>query len=156
MRLRADTFTSLLALAISLFILLQGRELGLGRPSDPGSGFILFWTGIIMTVLSAVLLVQSLVAKAETAAGMGDGFVGLRWGKVLYVMALMVLYASVVEYFGFILTTAVLLLVLFKTVEPQSWRVAIIGSALTTFGAWAVFVAWLGTQLPVGTLFLPD
>jgi putative tricarboxylic transport membrane protein len=131
MRLRADTFTSLLALAISLFILLQGRDLGLGRPSDPGSGFILFWTGIIMTVLSAVLLVQSLVAKAETAAGMGDGFVGLRWGKVL-------------------------LLVLFKTVEPQSWRVAIIGSALTTFGAWAVFVAWLGTQLPVGILFLPD
>jgi putative tricarboxylic transport membrane protein len=156
MRLRADTFTSALALAVSAFILLQGRDLGLGRASDPGSGFILFWTGIIMTALSAVLLVQSLAAKAEDAAGMGDAFAGLRWGKVVYVVALMVLYASVVEYFGFILSTAVLLLVLFKTVEPQSWRVAIIGSALTTLGAWAVFVAWLGTQLPVGILFLPD
>jgi putative tricarboxylic transport membrane protein len=156
MRLRADTFTSALALAVSAFILLQGRDLGLGRASDPGSGFILFWTGIIMTALSAVLLVQSLAAKAEDAAGMGDAFAGLRWGKVVYVVALMVLYASVVEYFGFILSTAALLLVLFKTVEPQSWRVAIIGSALTTLGAWAVFVAWLGTQLPVGILFLPD
>ena len=156
MRLRADTFTALLALGISAFILLQGRELGLGRASDPGSGFILFWTGVIMTALSGALLVQSLVVRAEAAAGMGDAFRGLRWGKVLYVMALMLLYASVVEYFGFILTTAVLLLVLFKTVEPQSWRVAIIGSALTTLGAWAVFVAWLGTQLPVGLLFLPD
>ena len=156
MRLRADTFTALLALGISAFILLQGRELGLGRASDPGSGFILFWTGVIMTALSGALLVQSLVVRAEAAAGMGDAFRGLRWGKVLYVMALMLLYASVVEYFGFILTTGVLLLVLFKTVEPQSWRVAIIGSALTTLGAWAVFVAWLGTQLPVGLLFLPD
>lgn len=156
MRLRADTFTALLALGISAFILLQGRELGMGRPSDPGSGFILFWTGIIMTALSAVLLVQSLAAKPEEAAGLGDAFAGLRWGKVVYVVALLVLYASVVETFGFILSTAVLLLVLFKTVEPQSWRVAILGSALTTLGAWAVFVAWLGTQLPVGSLFLPD
>jgi len=100
--------------------------------------------------------VQSLRARAEDSSGLGDAFAGLRWGKVLYVMALMLLYAAVVEYFGFILSTAVLLLVLFKTVEPQSWRVAILGSALTTLGAWAVFVAWLGTQLPVGSLFLPD
>ena len=156
MRLRADTFTAVLALGISTFILLQGRDLGLGRPSDPGSGFILFWTGVIMTALSAVLLAQSLAAKAGDAAGLGDAFAGLRWGKVLYVVALMMLYTAVVETFGFVLSTAVLLLVLFKTVEPQSWRVAILGSALTTLGAWAVFVAWLGTQLPTGTLFLPD
>ena len=32
----------------------------------------------------------------------------------------------------------------------------ILGAVLTTFGAWAVFVAWLGTQLPTGTLFLAD
>lgn len=156
MRLRADTFTALIALAASAFILLQGRELGLGRPSDPGSGFILFWTGIIMTGLSAVLLVQSIAARAEAATGLGAAFAGLRWGKVLYVVALMLLYTAAVEYLGFILTTAALLLVLFKTVEPQSWRVAILGSLLTTLGAWAVFVAWLGTQLPAGSLFLPD
>ena len=156
MRLRADTFTSILALGISAFILMQGRELGLGRPSDPGSGFILFWTGIIMTALSAALLVQSLAAKPEQAAGLGDAFAGLRWGKVLYVVALMVLHSAAMEHVGFILSTAVLLLILFKTVEPQSWRVAILGSALTTLGAWGVFVAWLGTQMPVGSLFLPD
>jgi putative tricarboxylic transport membrane protein len=156
MRLRADTLTALLALGLSGFILLQGRELGLGRASDPGSGFILFWTGAIMTVLSGVLLVQSVLAKAAAGDRLGDPFAGLRWGKVLYVVGLMVLYATLVETFGFILTTFVLLLVLFKTVEPQSWLVSLVGSVLTTFGAWAVFVAWLGTQLPVGSLFLPD
>ena len=56
-------------------------------------------------------LVQSLAAKAQDAAGLGDAFAGLRWGKVVYVVALMVLYAAVVEYFGFILSTAALLLV---------------------------------------------
>ncbi len=156
MRLRADTLTALIALGLSGFILLQGGELGLGRASDPGSGFILFWTGAIMTVLSGVLLVQSVMARAAAGDGLADPFIGLRWGKVLYVVGLMLLYAALVETTGFILTTFVLLLVLFKTVEPQSWRVALAGSVLTTFGAWAVFVAWLGTQLPVGSLFRPD
>lgn len=156
MRMRADSLTAVLALAISGFILFQGSELGLGRPSDPGSGFILFWTGIIMTGLSAALFVHSLLATAADAPGLGDNFAGLRWGKVLYVVALMLLFAATVEFFGFVLTTFVLLLVLFKTVEPQSWRASLLGAVLTTFGAWAVFVAWLGTQLPTGTLFMAD
>ena len=154
MRLRADTVTSLLALAVSGFILFQGIELGLGRPNDPGSGFILFWTGAIMTGLSGVVLGKSLLAGE--GMGLGAPFVGLRWGKVAYVVALMLLYAAVIETFGFIASTLALLLVLFKTVDPQSWRVAILGSALTTLGAWAVFVAWLGTQLPIDTLFMAD
>lgn len=156
MRLRADTVTSLLALAVSAFILFQGRELGLGRPNDPGSGFILFWTGAIMTALSAVVLGQSLMPAEREAPGLGAPFAGLRWGKVLYVVVLMALYAAVIETLGFVVSTLALLLVLFKTVDPQSWRVSILGSALTTLGAWAVFVAWLGTQLPVGTLFMAD
>lgn len=156
MRLRADTLTSLIALAISAFILVQGRELGLGQPSNPGSGFILFWTGAIMTALSAVLLGQSLMPARRDAPGLGAPFAGLRWGKVVYVVALMAVYAAVLETVGFVLSTLVLLLVLFKTVDPQSWRVSILGSVLTTLGAWGVFVAWLGTQMPVGTLFIAD
>ena len=37
-------------------------ELGLGRASDPGSGFILFWTGLIMAGLSVALLVSPALA----------------------------------------------------------------------------------------------
>jgi hypothetical protein len=67
-------------------------------------------------------------------------------------MALLVVYTATLEVAGFILGTFVLLVVLFKTVEPQSWRVALIGSALATASAWALFVAWLGTQMPSGLL----
>lgn len=152
MRLRADTLTSLLALGLAGYIIQQGLALELGTPSDPGSGFILFWAGVIMAGLSALLLGQSLLPGGNPA-GLGDGFAGTRWAKVLYVVVLLVVYARIVEYYGFILTTFALLLVLFKTVEPQSWRVSLAGAFLTTLCAWAVFVAWLGTQLPVGSVF---
>ena len=175
MRLRADTFTAGLALAFAAFIIQQGLELGLGRASNPGSGFILFWTGLIMAGLAATVLVQSLMARADPGGlrdnfadpgglgdkfadlgGLGDNFAGTRWPKVLYVVALLAVYTALLEPLGFIVATFILLLVLFKTVEPQSWRVALMGAVLTTFSAWAVFVAWLGTQLPAGTLFMVD
>ena len=152
--LRADTLTSAMAIAIAGYIVHQGLDLGVGAASDPGSGFILFWTGLIMIGLSGVVFVQSLLPSAD-ATTLSEPFRGIRWGKVLYVVALMVVYAAVLEDLGFILATAALLLILFKTVDPQSWTVAIVGSVLTTGVAWLVFVYWLGTQLPSGILGRP-
>lgn len=151
-RLRADTFTAILALALALYIAYEGRELGLGSAHDPGSGYIQFWTGVIMAGLAVALLVQSLLPGAERT-GVGEVFRGIMWGKVLYVTALLIAYTFVLETLGFILTTFILLVILFKTVEPQSWTVSIIGSVLTTATAWLVFVYWLGTQMPPGSLF---
>lgn len=150
-RLRADTVTALLALALAAYIAFEGKAMGLGHPSDPGSGYIQFWTGLIMCGLALTQLVHSLLPGANKAS-LGSVFADIRWGKVLYVTALLVAYATVLDYLGFIIATFILLVVLFKTVEPQSWLVALIGSALTTLVAWGVFVAWLGTQMPAGTL----
>ena len=150
-RLRADTVTALLALALAIYIAFEGKAMGLGHPSDPGSGYIQFWTGLIMCGLALTQLVHSLLPNANKAS-LGSVFVDIRWGKVLYVTALLVAYTAVLDYLGFIIATFILLVVLFKTVEPQSWMVALIGSTLTTLVAWGVFVAWLGTQMPAGAL----
>jgi len=150
--LRADTLTSALALAIALFIVHHGIELEIGTTSDPGSGFILFWTGLIMAALAVGVMVHSLLPTGDRTT-IGAPFATIRWGKVLYVTGLLLVYTFVLPTLGFILTTTILLLVLFKTVEPQGWTTAVIGSVLTTGAAWLVFVHWLGTQLPVGSLF---
>ena len=147
--LRADTVTAALMLAMGGYIIHQGIDLEIGDTTNPGSGFILFWTGAIMAALSAAVLIQSLLPSGDRT-GVIAVFAGLRWGKIVYVTALLVAYTAVLPHLGFIIATIILLLILFKTVEPQSWTVAIIGSVLTTLSAWLVFVHWLGTQLPSG------
>jgi len=149
--LRANTLTSVMAIAIAAYIVQQGLELGVGAASDPGSGFILFWSGLIMIALSAGVFVQSLLPSGDDTTIAGP-FRDIRWGKVLYVVGLMIVYGAVLETVGFILTTAALLLILFKTVEPQGWIASIVGSVATTLVAWLVFVHWLGTQMPAGLL----
>ena len=151
-RLRADTVTALLALALAAYIAYEGKAMGLGQPSDPGSGYIQFWTGLIMAGLASIQLAQSLLPSADKTS-LGGVFADVRWGKVMYVVALLVVYTAALTSLGFILSTFVLLVVLFKTVEPQGWAVSLIGSVLTTTTAWLVFVYWLGTQMPVGTIW---
>lgn len=151
LRLRADTATASIALAVAAFILFEGYDLGLGSTNEPGSGFILFWVGLAMGALAIALLVQSIWGSANKAT-IGGPFAAGRWGKVIYVVALLLVYTYVLEYLGFIIATFALLILLFKTVEPQSWAVSLLGSALATGAAWLVFVAWLGTQLPAGLL----
>lgn len=147
--LRADTVTAALMLVIAGYVIHQGIDLEIGDSHNPGSGFILFWTGLIMAGLSGVVLVQSLLPSGDPIGAL-QVFADIRWGKILYVTALLVAYTAILSPLGFIIATAILLVILFKTVEPQSWTVAIIGSALTTGSAWLVFVYWLGTQLPSG------
>ena len=72
-RLRAETFTAALMLALAAYIAYEGHDLGLGRASDPGSGYIQFWTGIIMAGLSTILLVQSFLPAANKS-GIGAPF----------------------------------------------------------------------------------
>jgi putative tricarboxylic transport membrane protein len=151
LRLRADTATASIALAVAAFIAFEGYDLGLGSTSEPGSGFILFWVGLAVAGLSIALLIQSLRPNLE-AMTIGAPFAAGRWGKVAYVVALLLVYPYVLDEIGFIIGTFVLLVLLFKTVEPQSWIVSVAGAALATGAAWLVFVAWLGTQLPAGLL----
>ncbi len=147
--LRADTVTAALMLAMAGYITFQGVDLDVGDSQNPGSGYILFYTGLIMAGLSTAVLVQSLLPSGDPT-GVLQVFSGIRWGKIIYVTALLLGYTAVLPTLGFIIATTILLIILFKTVEPQSWTVSIVGSVLTTLSAWLVFVHWLGTQLPFG------
>ena len=147
----ADLVSASLWLAIALGIAASGWQLGLGTMMEPGSGFMIFWVGVLMTVLCLTVLAAAL--RQPVGRGLGALWQGLAWRKVPYVAVLLALYAWFLPTLGFPLVTVLLLLILFKTIEPQSWTVAIVGSLLSTAVAYLVFDRWLGTQLPVGELW---
>ena len=145
-----EILTAVFWLAFALATTLAGWNLGLGTASDPGSGFMIFWVGLAMTGLCiAALLIALRQPAGEALASLWHG---LRWWVVPYVAVLLVLYAWALPTLGFILVTGVMLLILFKTIEPQGWIAAVVGAVLSTAAADLVFHRWLGTQLPPGTV----
>ena len=147
----ADVLAALFWLAIALGIVASGWELRLGTLNEPGSGFMIFWVGLAMTALCLAALLAGV--RQPAGEGMGALWAGTRWPLVPYVVVLLGLYAWLLPTLGFLTVTALMLLVLFKTIEPQSWTVSIGGAVVSTAIAWLVFGRWLGTQLPPGTLW---
>jgi putative tricarboxylic transport membrane protein len=148
---RRDLISSLFWLAVGALIAYLGYDLELGTLNEPGSGFMFFWVGLIMIGLSLGIFIQAL-RKEGTAGELKSLWAGVQWKKVVYVLAALVLYAWAFLSLGFILCTALLLIFLFKVVEPQRWSVAIFGAVLSALTGYMVFNLWLGTQLPRGIL----
>jgi len=136
---------------VSIGVCYGGYGLDLGTLHDPGSGFMFFWVGIIMIGLSIGLLIRAI--KRPAVAGELKIFrTGIRWGKVVSTLVALMLYAYVFVPLGFILSTVLLLIFLFKAVEPQRWSWAILGAMISTLAAYGVFHLWLRSPLPKGFL----
>ncbi len=136
-------------MVIGVGVCYGGYDLEVGTLHDPGSGFIFFWVGLIMVGLSLSILIRAIREKAK-AGEMKSLWAGVQWKKTIYVLISLFLYAYAFIPLGFLLSTALLLIFLFKAVEPQRWSVAIAGAVLSAFAAYAVFHLWLGSQLPKG------
>lgn len=144
---RADLGSGLFWAALAVYLCYAGWSLELGSVHDPGSGFMIFWVGVIMLLLALIVV----VGAVRRRPGEGPQLAwGARWTKVVMVVVLLVAYAWALSWLGFIGTTFLLLIVLFKFVEPQRWSVAVGGAVASALIAYAVFHLWLGAQLPAG------
>jgi putative tricarboxylic transport membrane protein len=144
----ADVLSALAWLVLGAGVTWAGWGLDLGTLRDPGSGFLLFWVGLVMVGLALGVLGGAVRARA--GPGLAALWTGTRWPKVVGVLVALVAYAYALPWLGFLATTTLLLIVLFKAVEPQRWSVAIAGAVTSALVAWVVFRWWLGTQLPAG------
>ena len=147
-----DIISSLFWLAMGIGVCYEAYRLELGTLRDPGSGFIFFWVGIIMIGLSLGVLIRAIKEKAIPGELKKVLWTEVRWRKIVVVLAALSLYAYFFTILGFILSTILLLIFLFKAIEPQSWTKAVLGAIITTFAAYGLFHLWLGVQLPRGLL----
>jgi putative tricarboxylic transport membrane protein len=142
----ADAAAALVWLGVGAGVGWAGWDLGLGTIHDPGAGFVLFWVGLLMVGLALLVL----GAAVSPPAGAPSRWAGTRWSKVLLVLAALLAYAWALPRLGFLLTTTLVLIGLFKVVEPQRWWVALAGAVTSAGVGYVVFKIWLGAQLPAG------
>jgi len=150
-----DLLGGLFWLAVAAVVVWEGVDLGIGAANDPDSGFVLVGAGAALALLGALLSGKALVHAGPDAAGgwrIAEPWAGTRWPKVVWVVAVLFAYAALLWPLGFLVATALFLLILFKTVEPQRWWVAAVASVTATAACWVVFRIWFGVSLPTGLL----
>jgi putative tricarboxylic transport membrane protein len=133
-------------IALAILVCYGATRLGLGTVTEPGSGFIFFWLGLVLVMLS-------LAAFAESLRG-SEGIVQetreMNWVKIALVLLSLLLYAFFLERLGFVLTTFLLLSFLLGWIEQANWIRSLVVSTAAALGSFAIFELWLKIRLPKG------
>ena len=141
---------SIFWLSVGIFTAITSYQLGLGKLSSPGPGFIFFLASLFLIVLSIIDF--AVAFKTEKGKEIIPIWSGSRWQKVLMALGGLSAYTYFLDKIGFYPCTFLLMLLLLKGVEKNNWMVAIVGSILAIMCLFFVFESWLKIPFPTGFL----
>jgi len=171
-----DVRSSLFWLFLSIAVTVQSLRMGIGSLQNPGMGFMSFWAGGLLAMLSLVLFFRAVLKKkkakdrltvhprAERALPAEeakqerviDAAPSTTWlKKVLSVLVALVVYAVIMPFAGYLIATFLLMTFLYWFADPAGirWFVwSLVLSALTTAASYYVFSVLLNCQFPPGIL----
>jgi putative tricarboxylic transport membrane protein len=136
-------------IGLGLFVMFFSFRLGLGGLHNPGPGLMPFLLGFLLCLISFYALVASLPKKEAPKPIKGEeGQIHL--GKLCGVLTSLFVYALLLEPLGFLVTTWLTLIFLFRIMKNR-WSSVLIVSVLTAFLSYFIFT-YLGIQFPKGIL----
>jgi len=143
----SELWGGLIGLGLGGFVIWSGLKLKLGTINDPGSGFVLFYTGILMCLFAVTIIYGALTEGGPT---LGSRWQDARWSKPLLVIVCLIAFAFALDPLGFLLSAIPLMLLLLRVVDPVRWTLAIPIAVLVPLGMWWVLKRLLLIQLPSG------
>jgi putative tricarboxylic transport membrane protein len=144
---RADQITGFIVLVFSLALMEGGRRMPPSATFGPGAGFLPFWCGALLALLSILLIVDAFrrPAAAVTKPVFPTGRVLL---VLVAVVAGLAVYMLTLEFLGFLVGTGLLTAYLLGFVEKEKWTTTIIVAVLNSVALYIVFHVLLEVSLP--------
>jgi len=140
-------------LLIGVIISAWSFRTGLGSFQEPGVGFVAFAAGLFVMAIGALVTIfrRPKAQKVGTvSARTRSRFLESAPFKLTYTLALLVFYALLLDFLGYIITTFVVLFGLFFDPVDRRWPGPLLASFLSVAVTYLVFEVWLKSQLPRG------
>ena len=143
--------THFIWMVLALAVAAEAGRLGFGTFGRPGPGFLPFLAAICLAVLAGAGLIQNVLKKPGAEAG--SGFRAADMLRIGLVAAVLLVYVFLWDIIGFLASTFLLLLFLFRCVEPLRWQTVFVASGLTLAFTYILFSILLGARLPAGRVW---
>jgi putative tricarboxylic transport membrane protein len=141
---------NLILFLFGVIILFEASRLGLGSLRRPGPGFLPFYFGLLLAVVAFFSFAKN-VSRAKRAHWNVDQ--RFFHGSVFNVAATTgaaVIYVLIFPWLGFLLSTFILLVALFKAAGIRKWTYNLLASFLTVSITYLVFSSWLSIRFQKG------
>jgi hypothetical protein len=146
-----DFISSLFWLLVSIVICIQSFHMGIGTARNPGTAYFGLLSGGMLGTLSLALFFKALFSKRRRT---DQGPVSTRtYARGAFVVASLAVYAIVMPIVGYLITTFLLLTLLFWVFDPRkvSWLLSSMAfSLLATTASYCLFAMLLHCQFPTG------
>lgn len=144
-----DLISTLFWLLVGVFIVREGHIIHVGTLREPGPGFFLFWAGVVLCGLSAITFIKAQFSEEREFKKI---WAGIKWHKPLLVLIISLLYAFFLVRLGYLLSTILLMLFLFRLADFPKWPRVLLFSFSSVLFSWVLFDFWLQCQFPKGPL----
>lgn len=143
-----DQTSSLFWLLVSILVFAESLRIGIGTVQNPGMGFMTFGASGILGILSLVSLLQASLRKEDVRHK--PLFAGTLWRRILFVLLALTVYARVMPVLGYLISTFVLMTLLFGILEKKRIKFVPLYALVATLFTHLVFSKWLNCQFPHG------
>jgi len=138
----------LLWITVSGVVCVDSIRAGIGTFRSPSSGFFPFWLGVVLVVLTLALAIMNLFQ--EERGKITDLWKGTKWGQVILFMILILIYSILLNTLGYLITTFLLILMLFCIGERKGVWIKIAIAVVVVLASHIIFCYWLKVNLPQG------
>lgn len=143
--------SSLFLIGFSILIFSLSLRLGIGKPADPGPGFMPFLASAVLFCLSSLILYAEVKGPDENRKEKSPTHL-MDFAKPVCLLITLLGYAFLLGVIGFLSTAFLSMFAMFSFTEPQKWHRNIVAAALIAIASFILFSKWLQVQLPTGIL----
>ena len=149
---KKDIISGLCLFSLGVVLAILCFRLSVWR-SGPQEGFFPLLIAIIIIGLSLLLLIQSVFLRnqeKENVPVKKEGKINL--SRVLSYIIATLLYGTLLEGIGFLISSILLLVFILRVVEKRSWKVTIVLGSASVLISYILFAYFLGVPLPRGLI----
>ena len=132
---------------LGVLAMLFSHRLDLGSFHKPGPGMVPFLLGLLLSVSSLYPVVLHCIKKRDAVRSTGIQSPA-QYRKMVFVLLSLLVYSFLFERLGFVLSTSIFLVGVFRGMGNR-WRSVLIGSAVTVLATYFLFTS-LGVRFPRG------
>ncbi len=145
---RRDGFAALAMLLVAGATVYESAKLPFGVARNPGPGFMPWWIGVALGILSVLLGAHALrTGRIEGPARRSERGA---WHQVAGLLVALALYVAALSPLGYPASTFLLVLLMLRSMARARPVLALGLAVLAAGGSYLLFAVWLKVPLPPG------
>lgn len=139
-------------LLLGVVFAIEALSLGLGTIHRPGPGFLPFYVAAAFSLVTCFPLLRNIFAVKGTRSGDGERLSVASVLNVSTVVAALFGYVLIFAWAGYMISTFLLLMFLFRAGGFRKWSLILTITFVTLSATYLVFSTWLNIRFPKGFL----